>query len=194
MRAKALHLFAQTKVAPFGLGNRWQREWVQGLCRWEGKMGRWLELAKRAINLPTIGTLPDHLWRFYVELYMVVYMEDNIPLRPVLAWTLHKSEAEIEGLLQDLRNQGIYAVKELQTYLIEREVHAQWLEKRDKVLERDGFTCAYCGDEANSVDHIIPRSQGGTDDLDNLVAACMQCNCSKGARTPDEAGMEFVDA
>jgi len=43
--------------------------------------------------------------------------------------------------------------------------------------------CVYCGDEANSVDHIIPISKGGTDDLNNLVAACARCNYSLGNKT-----------
>jgi len=54
--------------------------------------------------------------------------------------------------------------------------------------------CAYCGAPAEHIDHVIPRSQGGTDDPRNLVPACAKCNLTKGARTPEEAGMEFIDA
>lgn len=61
---------------------------------------------------------------------------------------------------------------------------------RDLVLDRDGHACVYCG--AASVplqlDHVIPRSRGGADTPDNLVACCKPCNTSKGARTPDEWG------
>jgi uncharacterized protein YdaU (DUF1376 family) len=61
---------------------------------------------------------------------------------------------------------------------------------RDLVLDRDGHTCVYCG--AFSVplqlDHVIPRSRGGVDTPDNLVACCKPCNTSKGAPTPDEWG------
>lgn len=59
---------------------------------------------------------------------------------------------------------------------------ADWKKRRLLVLQRDGFTCAYCFGEANSVDHVIPRAQGGSDDLDNLVASCVKCNSSKGDR------------
>ena len=63
------------------------------------------------------------------------------------------------------------------------------------ILERDYFTCRYCGDpNATHVDHIIPKCQGGTDDPDNLVSACEHCNCSKGGRTPEEAGMRLINA
>ena len=39
--------------------------------------------------------------------------------------------------------------------------------------------CAYCGRRADSVDHVIPRCQGGSDDAGNLVPACKPCNSSK---------------
>lgn len=50
---------------------------------------------------------------------------------------------------------------------------------RRDVLKRDGFTCRYCGGPARAVDHVTPRSKGGTDDPFNLVAACGSCNSGK---------------
>jgi hypothetical protein len=51
------------------------------------------------------------------------------------------------------------------------------------ILERDGFRCRYCGRSASEVklhvDHMIPVSAGGTDDHDNLVTACAECNLGK---------------
>jgi len=49
---------------------------------------------------------------------------------------------------------------------------AHWKRIRLQVLNRDAWTCAYCGDQAKQVDHVWPRSKGGEDTLDNLVAAC----------------------
>ena len=54
-----------------------------------------------------------------------------------------------------------------------------WREIRQRILERDHYTCAYCGTEATQVDHIIARNNGGTDDPSNLVAACAPCNNKK---------------
>jgi 5-methylcytosine-specific restriction endonuclease McrA len=51
---------------------------------------------------------------------------------------------------------------------------------RAKVLERDGWTCVYCHGPADTVDHIIPVSQGGPGTEDNLVAACRSCNSRRG--------------
>lgn len=52
--------------------------------------------------------------------------------------------------------------------------------------------CAYCGTtEELTTDHVMPKSRGGTNDPDNLVLACRDCNMKKGARTPAEAGMSI---
>lgn len=58
----------------------------------------------------------------------------------------------------------------------------QWRRIRQTVINRDGC-CQRCGTEDNlSVDHIVPRSLGGTDNLDNLEVLCSSCNSSKGGR------------
>lgn len=54
---------------------------------------------------------------------------------------------------------------------------------RFRILERDHFTCRYCGRQAPAVelevDHIHPRAKGGSDRPDNLVTACVACNRGK---------------
>ena len=65
---------------------------------------------------------------------------------------------------------------------------------RRYVIERDEHKCQYCGTTENlCVDHIIPRSKGGSNDFCNLVTACLSCNSKKGGRTPEQAGMKFID-
>jgi 5-methylcytosine-specific restriction endonuclease McrA len=51
------------------------------------------------------------------------------------------------------------------------------------VLRRDGYRCAWCGGTADSADHIVPQSLGGSDDPANLQASCLPCNQSKGTRS-----------
>lgn len=46
--------------------------------------------------------------------------------------------------------------------------------------------CSYCGGPAQTRDHVVPRSRGGSDEPSNIVLACYSCNASKGARTPEE--------
>ena len=57
-----------------------------------------------------------------------------------------------------------------------------WEALRQAVLERDNYTCVYDGAPATTVDHVIPKASGGTDDEDNLVASCLPCNARKGAK------------
>lgn len=59
---------------------------------------------------------------------------------------------------------------------------------RRGVLRRDEHRCAYCGSHASTIDHVLPRSRGGQDTWENLVACCMRCNNVKGNRTPEEMG------
>ncbi|WP_350280356.1 HNH endonuclease [Kribbella sp. HUAS MG21] len=61
------------------------------------------------------------------------------------------------------------------------------------VLRRDKFRCAYCGlDNADTMDHVQPRSRGGRTEWLNAVAAHAACNERKGNRTPSEAGMPLL--
>lgn len=61
--------------------------------------------------------------------------------------------------------------------------------QRFAILERDGFRCRYCGraapDVVLHVDHIHPKSRGGTDDDSNLGASCVDCNFGKRDRVLD---------
>lgn len=58
---------------------------------------------------------------------------------------------------------------------------------RFQVLKRDGFKCVYCGRSASEVeveiDHAHARSKGGTDDIENLVTSCFECNRGKAANS-----------
>jgi 5-methylcytosine-specific restriction endonuclease McrA len=58
----------------------------------------------------------------------------------------------------------------------------KWRGIREYVLVRDGRICAYCHGLANSVDHVVPRSKGGSDGPENLVSACSRCNSEKNDR------------
>src|SRR5690625_1093735 len=61
---------------------------------------------------------------------------------------------------------------------------------RHNILKRDAKTCQYCGSSRNlTIDHVLPRSRGGGDSWENLVAAGDDCNVNKGNRTPEEADM-----
>ncbi|MBX3438831.1 MAG: HNH endonuclease [Planctomycetaceae bacterium] len=69
---------------------------------------------------------------------------------------------------------------------------------RRNVFKRDRFTCQYCGHQPGSaeltIDHVLPRAQGGTSTWENCVLACVECNSRKADRTPTQAGMKLRKA
>jgi 5-methylcytosine-specific restriction endonuclease McrA len=66
---------------------------------------------------------------------------------------------------------------------------------RRNIFKRDHATCQYCGAKPGSseltIDHVLPRAQGGTSRWDNCVLACVPCNARKANRTPEQAGMKL---
>jgi 5-methylcytosine-specific restriction endonuclease McrA len=60
---------------------------------------------------------------------------------------------------------------------------------KKKILRRDNWTCQYCGNYGDTIDHIMPKSRGGKNTWSNLCCACSKCNGAKRNRTPAEAGL-----
>jgi 5-methylcytosine-specific restriction endonuclease McrA len=63
---------------------------------------------------------------------------------------------------------------------------------RRGVLRRDKHRCMYCGKSASTIDHVQPKSRGGSDSWENLVACCLRCNNMKSDRTPAEMGWKLL--
>jgi 5-methylcytosine-specific restriction endonuclease McrA len=66
---------------------------------------------------------------------------------------------------------------------------------RRNIFKRDHTTCQYCGRRPGTteltIDHVLPRSQGGTSTWENCVLACTECNARKANRTPEQANMRL---
>lgn len=60
-----------------------------------------------------------------------------------------------------------------------------WAKIRERIFERDDYTCQYCGDRGGKLecDHVHPVSLGGSHDDSNLLTACFKCNRSKAGKT-----------
>lgn len=65
---------------------------------------------------------------------------------------------------------------------------SKWIrkDKRLAIYVRDGFSCAYCGRDLRqappaeiNLDHLLPRSAGGTNEATNLITSCKSCNSSR---------------
>ncbi len=78
-------------------------------------------------------------------------------------------------------------------YLIKRPRPQRKL-TRFEIFNRDQFTCQYCGKQTRqlTIDHVIPRYQGGKHTWENVVSACVSCNRHKAGRTPGEARMKLL--
>ena len=66
---------------------------------------------------------------------------------------------------------------------------------RENLILRDEGRCQYCGRRVSrgqmTLDHVVPRAQGGLTTWENTVTCCVQCNAKKAARTPEQAGMRL---
>ncbi len=69
---------------------------------------------------------------------------------------------------------------------------------RFNIYARDDNTCQYCGRRFRraelNLDHVVPRSRGGSTSWENVVCSCIPCNLRKGGQSPDEAGMRLLRA
>lgn len=67
---------------------------------------------------------------------------------------------------------------------------------RLSLFKRDMGTCQYCNLELTrstiTMDHVIPKSQGGETSFTNCVIACYACNNKKGNKTPEQANMKLI--
>ena len=65
---------------------------------------------------------------------------------------------------------------------------------RREIFTRDRHTCQYCGLTTKdlTLDHVVPKSRGGSHTWDNLVSACKSCNHRKGGKSPEEARMRLL--
>lgn len=64
---------------------------------------------------------------------------------------------------------------------------------KSMIYLRDGNKCQYCSSTKNlTIDHVIPKSRGGTDDWSNLVISCSSCNTKKANRHLEQTGMKLL--
>lgn len=68
-------------------------------------------------------------------------------------------------------------------------VSTRWKRVRRLAIgERDGWRCFYCDEELTwgtlTIDHIVPRSQGGSNSINNMVSCCKACNTRKSSTDP----------
>ena len=63
---------------------------------------------------------------------------------------------------------------------------------RENIFIRDKYICQYCGNQAESIDHIIPKSKGGQHEWQNVVACCKKCNLIKADKYLNQTILKLV--
>jgi 5-methylcytosine-specific restriction endonuclease McrA len=127
----------------------------------------------------------------------------NASFEPINVCTVRRAAVLILKNRAEILEQGEWAlhaecftlarpvVIRLLTYVkIPRDAHRRKITRR-AVFARDRWTCQYCGHERGNltVDHVVPRSKGGTSTWENIVTCCAPCNRRKGDRLPRQANM-----
>lgn len=96
---------------------------------------------------------------------------------------------EVHGINQNL------IIPLSMTFVVSKAPEFRHIDKvsRYALYKRDGGRCAYClkplGQKESTIDHIVPKSQGGENIWENVCLACKECNCKKDNKTPEQAGM-----
>ena len=124
----------------------------------------------------------------------------NADYTPLNVTSLKKGfKLVIKGKAEVLKEQEIPIVTSYKTYV--RPLIIRLLQyvkyrmrsirvNRNRIYKRDGHQCVYCGSNRHlTIDHVIPKSRGGSNDWMNLVTCCNKCNVYKSDRTPEEANM-----
>ena len=114
-----------------------------------------------------------------------------VPVRRAVVLVLSAKAVAVElgdgDMHSATRTVHIPAVVRL-THFVRVPYRAQVPLTRKAVFARDAGRCVYCGAAASSIDHVVPRSRGGTHTWDNVVAACSRCNHAKADRSVAELG------
>ena len=113
---------------------------------------------------------------------VVLLLKDKAEMIERADWQLHSESTTLSRPM----------VIRLVSYVrIPRHSHRRKITRR-AVFARDDWTCQYCGSRSNlTVDHVIPRSKGGSSDWENIVASCAPCNRRKGDLLLRNSGMRL---
>ena len=86
------------------------------------------------------------------------------------------------------------SIVRLKTYVNKNYFNSNF--SRKALVKRDRYTCQYCGKKLTAsqitIDHVLPRAQGGITSFTNCVVCCQLCNNKKADKTPEQAGMVLL--
>ncbi len=104
----------------------------------------------------------------------------------------YSRDGAVIGAKHDIRIPSIIQLGEMVPYWKTRVRFC----RKNVIIGRDRCVCQYCTiqfpTEDLTIDHVIPRGQGGQTRWENVVCACFACNQKKANRTPVQASMELM--
>lgn len=112
---------------------------------------------------------------------------------------LVKDKVEVVSTWDDVIIWGDKKIKQPSILRLKNHVRRNYFNSnfsRKALVKRDKSTCQYCGTKLTAsqitIDHVLPRAQGGITSFVNCVVACQFCNNKKAAKTPEQAGMVLL--
>ena len=141
------------------------------------------------VNVATVARALVLLWNESARVvdpqdYQTFSWEDWSKLRP------QNGEAFVQAIRLRIRAPEVITLTDY-----DRLPSAAVTFSRRNIFKRDHYTCQYCGrqpgGEELTIDHVMPRAQGGESRWDNCVLACLTCNHRKADRTPAQAAMRL---
>lgn len=143
----------------------------------------------QAVNVATVGRALTMLWNESARVvdpsdYQTYDWADWSRLAPV------SGEPFIQAVRLRVRVPEVVTLAEY-----DRLPTASVSFSRRNIFKRDHYACQYCGIQPGSeeltIDHVVPRAQGGISSWTNCVLACVACNKRKADRTPEQAGLRL---
>ncbi len=125
------------------------------------------------------------------------YEASRLYARDLVIWTLGEPVIRLRGgysrKLSQVSELDIHGIVACRGKIFERGSLVPPV-SNPALFARDGHMCMYCGVETQDLtrDHLVPRSRGGADSWENVVASCYKCNHRKGSRLLEESGMELL--
>ena len=114
----------------------------------------------------------------------------------MLTWEDWKEMRPKEGELAMHSVNAIFRIPEVIQYTKYDKIPKRVSYNRKTIFRRDNNCCQYCGKHKPgnelSIDHVVPKCQGGLTDWENVVVACTECNAKKAGRTPQQANMKLL--
>ena len=134
-------------------------------------------LGREAIAQHLNKTLSQVTNKAYLERISLARLKTGRKLNPNLVVDQHKHRKGIKSVKVTV---SPFSPELLKAYpnAIKSNMRL-WCKRRAIILKMHDYICYYCGDTADTVDHIKDRHLGGTDEINNLVAACRECNFGK---------------